>query len=901
MKYIIAKRATYIVNNTWKISFIFILLLSKLTFAQQDTVAINKEIRNAEKQIQDLMALGKSFELIDAYKTIIQKRRNYLEEFFPKKLANYYLDLSYYYSEVHNQKYEIEYTKEAIAVMNKTQNYHLTDYLTAYNNWYFYIGNYGDIKEAYKIYLQYDIFYKKLLKDPSKVAFLDLAFARRIYDKMQILEKLNANLLDEALIKLNAFYNRINKKSGIGRKEDIDYYMSCYDAFSYKYYEKKDYKNAIYYLEKLQQQGKQFNLPFYEMKANALLGSIHYYLKQYEKGRMHCDLALNNIIFPPFNSSKYSIETIKALNLSGLNRHEEATQIVERIVLEISNQFLKKQASILTIDIEKIKELNSHHYINIFASSSLIFMKKFIALKKAEDLKKAEKLAVIASHMFQEFYNNGEYNERLSVLQSKITETLLFICSQKQKSVSEKKELLNLIERNVSQHLFKEVQKKVLLDNNELTKLYTELEQTQNEKMYYEGLIKDNKDKNAIKTSILEKKITTIKKSLKQDFPNFMQVDADFDFEEVQKKLSDDESIWKFYVADENVYGLWISKKELQVFLLNSINKIKPLVVDLVQEIKQPNTLIHERASKLNTILFPKEIKRDKLAIIPDNFLNYLPFEVVLNKNVNALPVISYYYSFPMWLLSKKAKTGSNTISLTSFAPNYTNNSWFNNQKIPPLPFAQKESQEICNLFDGKQFNNELATKENFLNTKSVANVYHFAMHSFLYENDFSQSCLLFSNNQPLYFSELYNYYIPTDLLVLSACNTGNGKLVNGEGIMSLARAFTYAGVKSSVVSLWQVPDKETSEIMILFYKNLRKGLPKDSALIMAKQEFVKQNPLKNHPYFWAGFVLNGNTTPICKPTSFLWLWLLVGFLFLILMAAVYKRNYSKSSSKWLA
>jgi CHAT domain-containing protein len=87
-----------------------------------------------------------------------------------------------------------------------------------------------------------------------------------------------------------------------------------------------------------------------------------------------------------------------------------------------------------------------------------------------------------------------------------------------------------------------------------------------------------------------------------------------------------------------------------------------------------------------------------------------------------------------------------------------------------------------------------------------------------LFEEDFNKSCLVFSNEEKLYFSELYGMHIPASLVVLSACDTGNGILKSGEGIMSINRALTYAGVKSAVVSLWQVPDKETSEIMILFY-----------------------------------------------------------------------------------
>src|SRR5690606_19594834 len=79
----------------------------------------------------------------------------------------------------------------------------------------------------------------------------------------------------------------------------------------------------------------------------------------------------------------------------------------------------------------------------------------------------------------------------------------------------------------------------------------------------------------------------------------------------------------------------------------------------------------------------------------------------------------------------------------------------------------------------------------------------------------------------------------------------------------SLSRALTYSGVRSSVYSLWQVPDVETSEIMVSFYSYLKEGKAKDEALALAKRDFLKNNPLKTHPFFWAGFVINGDNTAI--------------------------------------
>ena len=80
-------------------------------------------------------------------------------------------------------------------------------------------------------------------------------------------------------------------------------------------------------------------------------------------------------------------------------------------------------------------------------------------------------------------------------------------------------------------------------------------------------------------------------------------------------------------------------------------------------------------------------------------------------------------------------------------------------------------------------------------------------------------------------------------MVVLGACNTGNGYLKNGEGIMSISHAFMFAGSKSNVFSLWEIPDRETSELMGYFYKFLKKGQQKDEALANAKREFIKNNP----------------------------------------------------------
>ena len=91
-----------------------------------------------------------------------------------------------------------------------------------------------------------------------------------------------------------------------------------------------------------------------------------------------------------------------------------------------------------------------------------------------------------------------------------------------------------------------------------------------------------------------------------------------------------------------------------------------------------------------------------------------------------------------------------------------------------------------------------------------------------------------------MYAHEIYQLDLNADLVVLSACETGYGKFNQGEGVMSLARSFMYAGTPSLVVSLWQVNDQSTAIIMQLFYEKLEKGMPKDIALRQAKLEYLK-------------------------------------------------------------
>ena len=101
-----------------------------------------------------------------------------------------------------------------------------------------------------------------------------------------------------------------------------------------------------------------------------------------------------------------------------------------------------------------------------------------------------------------------------------------------------------------------------------------------------------------------------------------------------------------------------------------------------------------------------------------------------------------------------------------------------------------------------------------------------------------------------------------TQLVVLSACETGLGELSAGEGLYGLRRALVLAGAQSQVISLWKVSDDATQELMVAYYERLRAGTPRDVALRETQLAFLR-SPESDHPYYWAAFIGSGDWHPL--------------------------------------
>jgi hypothetical protein len=140
--------------------------------------------------------------------------------------------------------------------------------------------------------------------------------------------------------------------------------------------------------------------------------------------------------------------------------------------------------------------------------------------------------------------------------------------------------------------------------------------------------------------------------------------------------------------------------------------------------------------------------------------------------------------------------------------------------------------------------------------------------------------------------SDIYNLQLNARMAVLSSCRSGTGILRRGEGLMSLARGFFYAGCPSVVLTLWEVEDKTGTAIMKEFYRNLKFGKPKDVALRNAKLKYLSQaDPMTSHPHFWLGYITVGNPDPLFSGKQKYLLALMLFILFWMTISLAFRKK----------
>jgi CHAT domain-containing protein/Tfp pilus assembly protein PilF len=300
-------------------------------------------------------------------------------------------------------------------------------------------------------------------------------------------------------------------------------------------------------------------------------------------------------------------------------------------------------------------------------------------------------------------------------------------------------------------------------------------------------------------------------------------------------------------------------------------------------------------SQSLNSVLMGgiDERKIHHLIIIPDNELCYLPFETLVdNKGSYLLENYSIQYQYSTSVLKKSVSTlkGYETTAFAPFASSGSNG-------FEQLPNSLSEIKNLA----GEKFVDSSATKDNFLRHLQDHRVLHLATHAIANNEQDNFSYILFAgkdtNKSRLYSSEIYNLPLQsTDLVILSACETGSGNLTKGEGIMSLSRAFRYAGCPNVVMTLWKADDYSTAYLTDHMHQYLGRGLTIDEALQKAKLNYLqdrKINPRLKQPHYWSQLVFVGNLSER-KSAPWPWIVISIAIIFSLLTLLVIRKSRSR-------
>jgi len=354
---------------------------------------------------------------------------------------------------------------------------------------------------------------------------------------------------------------------------------------------------------------------------------------------------------------------------------------------------------------------------------------------------------------------------------------------------------------------------------------------------------------------------------------------------ELQKNiLKDDETVIEYFFAEDQVYVFKISKSKINFIELPRAKDIQSVLKVFRERLNKRETITEQSKTLYNQLVKDLNIDTKRLIIIPDKELNHLPFEALINEDAFLIEDYIICYSGSASLLKTQQDNFFDfkfTSNWVGFAPEFkTNNA---------LISSKAEIEAVAKLMKGDTFLGEQATVENFKRSTQNSSILHLATHAEIDKINPLYSKLIFAQDSVLTASDIYTLPINAELAVLSACETGFGKLEKSEGVMSMSRAFQYAGVRSTVMSLWKVPDQETAKLMESFYKHLKSGNSKDEALKKAKIEYLEttDDVVLKHPFYWSGFVISGDVSAL-ESNSKTWL---IGLILLGILALFLSRK----------
>lgn len=651
-------------------------------------------------------------------------------------------------------------------------------------------------------------------------------------------------------------YNRFEKK------QDTKFYLKVNSTLlNYQYY-----NTDINSLKQISLKNINSTIPYKEQsKIHLNLAYIHRDIKQHNKAiqyaiqAYHANINKNQVIDNPLMLKiiELHLELIRNTSVTEMEQHywliDKSTDIINNILIKLSFNtdkylLIEKYRKICTHGIAICNQLYKHTHNEQY-------------LSKAFELSEYNK-AVLLSIQMEQLYTHTQ---------------------QQDSNYHKKQQLLSQI--NLLESEWKKAQ-----DSNDNTAITTlQIKLFKLNKQYQDQFGK-----------------TTVLRQRHHPIP----------VKDIQKKLNDDTAVLSYFYGEKQLYTFVITNStiKLEIQPLSFEKKIDSLVTmiailgDSKHDFRTACYKFDTSAYALYQKIIPS-IKQSNLLIIPDGKLNYLPFEALTTsitipqhtygyhqlKYLLYQKVISYAYSVTSYYYQQFKHKNKTNASILGFAPFYDNH-----HLLPRLKANIEEVAFLQKTFKGQFYYKENATKKNYIEQADKFSIIHLATHGYADNYRVQQPQLFFTDNTKdssqsiLFAHEIIQQSLKSDFIILSACQTGIGYWQKGEGIMSLARNFAYAGTPSLLTTLWQINDASSNLLIQDFYTKLPYK-NKAIALQQAKNDYIQNaSAFRAHPYFWAGYILVGNTKALnidSSTSTNLWYIAPLLFSFLSILAFFFRKS----------
>ena len=378
----------------------------------------------------------------------------------------------------------------------------------------------------------------------------------------------------------------------------------------------------------------------------------------------------------------------------------------------------------------------------------------------------------------------------------------------------------------------------------------------------------------------------------------------------IQHLLDNNTALLEYSLGEKRSYLWVVQKKSIQSYTLGDRVTIETAVKDFRNSFISPTKRIRRSLTeitgkKLSQIILPdiKNLKNKRLLIVADGALQYLPFaalpdlsntkdkqtflmekhELISLPSASTLGILRQesqgrkpakkllaMLADPVFSINDERLKNVVSKNITPLAPDLERSARESGVLFDRLPYTQTEAQQILSLIpvnqrlqeSGFSANKETSTSGQLSQYRFI----HFATHGLLNSQNPQLSGLVLSLVEPsgkstngfLRLYDIFNLNLPAELVVLSACQTGLGKDIKGEGVIGLTRGFMYAGATRVLVSLWSVDDQATAVLMVNFYQGMLKKKLSPAEALRQAQIALQKNPDWSSPYYWAAFTLQG-------------------------------------------